>query len=324
MPSKTTFALVAVLAATSVSALPTRGSWVDLVERAPDAPAAVVPGSGVVAAPPVVNAATVQPPAGVLPPAGGVNSVTGSGSGTGAPHPNGHHAHPHQHHLGATGLTHHHANHPQNHNHHHQGTTSVDGTSTPKRKSHRRRRSNSNSVAPPTLNTAATTPGSGAGTPVTPTTSTPSLNRREYYESLYVRDPTGHHHSPHHPNGPHHPHPQQFQTDSTPPPSPPVQDQAPSLQGRELLERRGLLETLGLKARVSNLTAKQTTQMNAAKQVCRGLSSKKDEHTCNKDLEKIVQMTKERNYGVKRFIDLTNHHDVFTSSDPSLSSSSSH
>jgi hypothetical protein len=87
-------------------------------------------------------------------------------------------------------------------------------------------------------------------------------------------------------------------------------------------ERRGLLETLGLKARVATLTTKQTEQLTKAKTICGGLVSKKDQHTCHKNVDKIIQLTKERNYDVEQFIKTTNHHDVFTSSDPSLKSSS--
>jgi hypothetical protein len=91
---------------------------------------------------------------------------------------------------------------------------------------------------------------------------------------------------------------------------------APPVAARELeLESRGLLETLGLKARVVDLTIKQTTKMNKAKQVCDSLSSKKDKKKCHKRVDKIIQLTKERNYDVSQFIKVTNHHDVFLSSD---------
>jgi len=83
------------------------------------------------------------------------------------------------------------------------------------------------------------------------------------------------------------------------------------------------LQTLGLQARTSSLTVKQTDQMAKAKTICGNLSSKKDQHTCHKNVDKIIQLTKERNYDVEQFIKISNHHDVFTSSDPSLSSSSS-
>jgi len=89
------------------------------------------------------------------------------------------------------------------------------------------------------------------------------------------------------------------------------------------LEERGILEALGLKARTANLTTKQNEQMTNAEKVCEGLASKKDQKKCKDKVKKITQLTKERNYIVKEFIEETNHHDIFTSSDPSLSSSSS-
>jgi hypothetical protein len=92
---------------------------------------------------------------------------------------------------------------------------------------------------------------------------------------------------------------------------------APPVVAREIeLESRGLLETLGLKARVVDLTITQTTKMNKAKQVCDGLSSKKDKKKCHKRVNKIIQLTKERNYEVSQFTQSTSHHDVFLSSDP--------
>jgi len=96
---------------------------------------------------------------------------------------------------------------------------------------------------------------------------------------------------------------------------------APPVSPRELvLEERGLLEALGLKARVANLTVKQTLKMNKAKTVCDSLSSKKDKKKCHKNVDKIIQLTKERNHDVEEFIKITNHHDVFLSSDPNASS----
>jgi hypothetical protein len=99
---------------------------------------------------------------------------------------------------------------------------------------------------------------------------------------------------------------------------------APPVSPRELvLEERGLLETLGLKARVATLTVNQTTKMNKAKTVCDGLTSKKDKKKCHKSVDKIIQLSKERNYDVEQFIKITNHHDVFTNSDPNASPASS-
>jgi len=91
---------------------------------------------------------------------------------------------------------------------------------------------------------------------------------------------------------------------------------APPVVARELvLEERGLLETLGLKARVANLTSKQTTKMNSAKAVCAGLSSKKDQKKCHKRVDKIIQLTKERNYDIEQFNKVAPGHEaIFTSS----------
>jgi hypothetical protein len=92
---------------------------------------------------------------------------------------------------------------------------------------------------------------------------------------------------------------------------------APPVVAREiLLEERGLLETLGLKARVANLSAKQTSKMNAAKTVCAGLSSKKDQKKCHKNVDKIIQLTKERNYDVEQFNKIApGHESVFAPAD---------
>lgn len=86
---------------------------------------------------------------------------------------------------------------------------------------------------------------------------------------------------------------------------------APPVVPREiLLEERGLLETLGLRARVANLSAKQTTKMNAAKKVCDGLSSKKDKKKCHKNVDKIIQLTKERNYDIEQFHKIAPGHEA--------------
>lgn len=112
----------------------------------------------------------------------------------------------------------------------------------------------------------------------------------------------------------------QRQTPPTPAPSPgpsaATGATAPTVVARELvLEERGLLETLGLKARVANLTAKQTTKMNAAKAVCAGLSSKKDQKKCHQGVDRIIQLTKERNYVIEQFNKVAPGHDaIFTSS----------
>lgn len=92
---------------------------------------------------------------------------------------------------------------------------------------------------------------------------------------------------------------------------------APPVVAREiLLEERGLLETLGLKARVANLSAKQTSKMNSAKTVCAGLSSKKDQKKCHKNVDKIIQLTKERNYDIEQFNKIAPGHDsVFAPAD---------
>jgi len=96
----------------------------------------------------------------------------------------------------------------------------------------------------------------------------------------------------------------------------------PNAPQRRELEERGFLEAIGLKARVAPLTVKQNEKLQKAKKVCEGLTSKKDQKPCHKNVDKIIQLTKERNYDVEQFIKLTNHHDIFTSSDPSSSSSS--
>jgi hypothetical protein len=90
---------------------------------------------------------------------------------------------------------------------------------------------------------------------------------------------------------------------------------APPIVAREiLLEERGLLETLGLKARVANLSSTQTSKMKAAKTVCAGLASKKDQKKCHKNVDKIIQLTKERNYDVEQFNKIApGHESVFTS-----------
>lgn len=90
---------------------------------------------------------------------------------------------------------------------------------------------------------------------------------------------------------------------------------APPIVAREiLLEERGLLETLGLKARVANLSSQQTSKMNAAKTVCAGLASKKDKKKCHKNIDKIIQLTKERNYDIEQFNKIApGHESVFTS-----------
>jgi hypothetical protein len=100
-----------------------------------------------------------------------------------------------------------------------------------------------------------------------------------------------------------------------PSPGPDPSATAPPVVARELvLEERGLLETLGLKARVANLSSKQTTKMNAAKAVCAGLSSKKDQKKCHKRVDKIIQLTKERNYDIEQFNKVAPGHEaVFTS-----------
>lgn len=328
MPSKSTFALVALLAATSVSALPTPGSWVDLVERGPgDTPVA--------AAGAVVPANT--PPAVVPPTAALAQSPVSAGSGAPAPVAGGtgphhhqlphHHPHPNrrpsEHNDDHSASTHGHGHgHPKRHPSHDTNgkALSTDGTTTPRRK-HRHRHSSSGSAVTPPVNSASTPltpPAVGNTVPVTPSTPATTLSRREFYESLYPRDPPHHHHPHHHHH--HHQHPQPVdQQQVTPQPDPSA---APPVQTREFIERRGLLETLGLKARVASLTVKQSKQLEDAKAICAGLLSKKDQHTCHKTVDKIIQLTKERNYDVQQFIKITNHHDVFTASDPSLSSSS--
>jgi len=290
MPSKTSFALLALLAA-SVSALPTRG-YNDIYARGPNDPPA-----GGVSDPNAAGSAAVPPPvAGGPVPA--VNAVTtpgpvagGSGTGTGAgvhphQHQHQHNQHPHQHnqhnqHPGS-GLAHHHlpgTHHPRPvHRHTYNGDLSQMSSQGTVHHSgpHRQRRLShdlsSTSVTPPT----PVTPGAGsvAGAVIPPTgQQTTTMTRREFYENPE-------------------------------------------------LESRGLLETLGLKARVATLTVKQTDQMTKAKTICVGLASKKDQHTCHKTVDKIIQLTKERNYDVEQFIEVSKHHDVFTSSDPSLKSSS--
>jgi hypothetical protein len=109
---------------------------------------------------------------------------------------------------------------------------------------------------------------------------------------------------------------------------PPTGQQTTTISRREFyenpeLERRGLLETLGLKARVESLSVKQTEQMTKAKTICGGLASKKDQHTCHKTVDKIIQLTKERNYDIRQFANVSNHRDVFANSESSKSSSSS-
>jgi len=294
MPSKTSFAILALLAA-SVSALPTRG-YNDLYARGPDTPGAVADPNAVAAVPPPVggpvnNAVTPGPLA--------VGSGTGSGSGTHShqhqhnsqhPHPHPHNQHnQHNQHPGS-GLSHpHHHNNDLSgsqrprpvHRHTHsgdlsqmssQGTVHHTGPHRQRRLSHD---VSSKSVTPPTPVTPSSgSAGSGAGAVVPPTGQTTTMSRREFYENPE-------------------------------------------------LERRNLLQTLGLQARVASLTVKQTEKMSKAKTICGGLSSKKDQHTCHKTVDKIIQLTKERNYDVEQFIKVSNHHDVFTTSDPSAKSSSS-
>jgi len=110
----------------------------------------------------------------------------------------------------------------------------------------------------------------------------------------------------------------------TPPtPDPSATTTAPTLAPREiLLEERGLLETLGLKARVANLSAKQTTKMNSAKTVCAGLSSKKDQKKCHKRVDKIIQLTKERNYDIEQFNKVAPGHEAIWTSGAASSSAS--
>lgn len=101
---------------------------------------------------------------------------------------------------------------------------------------------------------------------------------------------------------------------------------APPVVRREiLLEERGLLETLGLKARTANLSAKQTLKMNSAKTVCAGLSSKKDQKKCHKNVDKIIQLTKERNYDISQFNKIApGHESVFVPSAEATTPSASH
>jgi len=334
MPSKSTFALVALLAATSVSALPTRGSWVDLVERGPTTDTTVAAGGAVV---PANGAPSAGPTPGVVPPAavlaqtpvsaGGAPAPVAGGTGTHQHQHQHQHQHPHRRpsepNTEASASTNGHGHgHPKRHPSHDTNgkVVSSEGTTTPHKRHRHRHHSSSGSAVTPSAKSAAvplTPPAVGNTVPVTPPTTAPALSRREFYESLYPRDPTHPHHHRHHHHRQHAQPVDQQQAAPSPDPS-----SAPPLQTRELLERRGLLETLGLKARVSNLTVKQTEQMTKAKAVCGGLASKKDQHTCHKNVDKIIQLTKERNYDVEQFIKLSNHHDVFTSSDPSLKSSS--
>lgn len=104
-------------------------------------------------------------------------------------------------------------------------------------------------------------------------------------------------------------------TQPPPTPDPSATTTAPTVVPREiLLEERGLLETLGLKARVANLSAEQTKKMNAAKAVCAGLSSKKDQKKCHKRVDKIIQLAKERNYDIKEFNKIAPGHEAIWTS----------
>lgn len=263
MPSKTSIALFALLAA-SVSALPTRGnSYTDLFARGPDTPA-----SGVVADASGGTGAGASAVA--QPPAVGGPSLSSSGPG---PIAAGTGSHPHHPHSGTNG--HPHPVHRRTHSGElsqmsSQGNVHHPGPHPHRRLSHDLSTGSVGSATPVTPSAS----GSGSATVAAPPTGPQqSLTRREFYENPEF-------------------------------------------------ERRGLLETLGLKARVATLTVKQTEQLTKAKTICGGLASKKDQHTCHKNVDKIIQLTKERNYDVEQFIKITNHHDVFTSSDPSLKSSS--
>lgn len=282
MPSKTSFALIAILAA-SVSALPTRdNAYNDIFARGPNDAAVTTTGSTTTTAANAVTQPSVVAPA--LGAAGGVNDASVAKP---VVHPHPHrrhpqqqqqqHPHPHPHRRHSTDAN------AAAHPHPHHRSNSEGGLSSLASQGnvnhHRGQHRVAHDLSAASVNPMQSTSGAGAGGAGAPVQAgagqqQQTMTRREFYEN-------------------------------------------PDL------EARGLLETLGLKARVSNLTVKQTEQMTKAKTICGGLASKKDQHTCHKTVDKIIQMTKERNYDVEQFIKISNHHDVFTTSDPSLKSSSS-
>lgn len=155
-----------------------------------------------------------------------------------------------------------------------------------------------------------------------------SLKRREYYEELVTRN--DHHHMHHfghgaHPHAHHHHHAPHFA---------PEQDASAPTDGQQLgrredLERRGFLEAIGLKSYTKELTPIQNERFNKAKKDCEAVVSKKDKKNCEKDLKKMVKLTKERNWLIGEFVKKTGKHDLFPSADPnrksdSVSSTSSH
>lgn len=268
MPSKSTFALVALLAATSVSALPRGYGYANVYERDLTSTSASQPVPPVAAAAQPAVAPPVQAPLNVN---SAITSTTGSGA---LPHPHHHHPYPssemhqgvHHHHADGTGLS---GQHPHAHLHPHPH---------PHPYGHQLQRSQS---LPPSFGNAQP-PSVAALTGPGPAPAPPSggLTRREleYYENLVTRD--------------------------------------------DQLERRGILEALGLKARVRDLTANQNEKIKEAQKACDNLTTKKDKHTCHYNVDKIINLTKERNHYVDEFLKETGNHNIFTGSDPSPSSAS--
>jgi hypothetical protein len=164
----------------------------------------------------------------------------------------------------------------------------------------------------------------------------PTLAPREFYENL-VEDLVarhthgeghwhGSHHHHHHPGGHHHMH--QMQSDPSAAGVDPNAQVDPnagasSMVPREVLERRGFLEAIGLKAYQKDFTKPQSDRMSAAEKACDALpsSSKKDKSKCHDALKRIAKLEKEMNHYVAEFVDKSHRDDLFPYSDSKFKAS---
>jgi hypothetical protein len=164
----------------------------------------------------------------------------------------------------------------------------------------------------------------------------PTLAPREFYENL-VEDLVarhthgeghwhGSHHHHHHPGGHHHMH--QMQSDPSAAGVDPNAQVDPnagasSMVPREVLERRGFLEAIGLKAYQKDFTKPQSDRMSAAEKACDALpsSSKKDKSKCHDALKRIAKLEKEMNHYVAEFTDKSHRDDLFPYSDAKFKAS---
>jgi len=98
---------------------------------------------------------------------------------------------------------------------------------------------------------------------------------------------------------------------------------APGVVRREVLERRGFLEAIGLKAYQKDFTKQQSDRMTAAEKACDALpsSSKKDKSKCHDALKHISKLEKEMNHYVEQFADKSHRNDLFPYSDSKFKAS---